>query len=78
MVSSIYKRPGEVSNELRMILYTDDTNIFISGPNINQLETKLNLEMDQLFNWLKPNRLSLKAEKNHCMVFKPQPRTHAH
>ena len=42
-----------------MILFADDTNIFVSGPNINELCLSMNTELSKLSQWFKLNKLSL-------------------
>jgi len=37
-----------ISNILQMILFADDTNIFVSGPNINELCLSMNTELSKL------------------------------
>jgi len=42
-----------------MILFADDTNIFVSGPNINELCLSMTTELSKLSQWFKLNKLSL-------------------
>ena len=37
-----------ISNILQMILFADDTNIFVSGPNINELCLSMNTKLSKL------------------------------
>jgi hypothetical protein len=57
------------STILSAILFADDSNLFISGPDLNTLETQLNIEMPKLVQWLRANRLSLNIKKTHLMIF---------
>ena len=59
-----------VSKDLYMILFADDTNVFLSGKDINDVITRLNLEMSKLVEWLHVNKLSLNLAKTHYMVFR--------
>ena len=55
-----------------LILFADDTNVFMSDKDVNYLSVMLNLKMDILSIWFKANRLSLNIKKNKLMVFKPR------
>ena len=43
---------GNVSKELFTIMFADDTNIFCSGTNLEQLENKLNNELLKIQEWI--------------------------
>lgn len=62
-----------VSKKLFTILFADDTNIFISGKNLVELEGILNEELNNLVEWLHCNRLSLNISKTHYMIFSKMP-----
>ena len=51
------------------VLFADDTNLFISGKNINHLEQTINTELDNIILWLKANKLSLNNKKTLFMLF---------
>ena len=51
------------SNLLNLILFVDDTNVFVSHKDLNYLSDMLNLEMDKLSIWFKANKLSLNLKK---------------
>ena len=61
-----------VSNELYLILFADDTNVFISGNNLKSIVSKMNNELQIVVEWLQSNRLSLNINKTKCMVFMPK------
>ena len=63
---------NNVSNLLNLILFADDTNVFMSHKDLNYLSDMLNLEMDKLSIWFKANKLSLNLKKTKFMVFKPR------
>ena len=46
-----------------LILFADDTNVFMSDKDVNYLSVMLNLKMDILSIWFKANRLSLNIKK---------------
>ena len=58
-----------VSKHLFPILYADDTNLFISGKNIDNLIQTVNHEIEKVFDWLSVNKLSLNIQKTHYMIF---------
>jgi hypothetical protein len=60
-----------VSDILFTIMYADDTNIFVSGRNLEELERIMNTELGLLHNWLIANKLSLNVNKTHYIIFKP-------
>ena len=51
------------------LFFADDTNLFINGSNINELESLLNSELAEIAKWLKVNKLSLNINKTHYMIF---------
>ena len=57
---------------LFLMLFADDTNVFMSHKDPNCLLDMLNLEMDKLSIWFKANKLSLNLNKTKFMVFKPR------
>ena len=62
---------NNVSKVLFSILFADDTNVFVSDKNINELVVVLNRELSKLVTWLQVNKLSLNVKKAHYMVFSP-------
>ena len=57
---------------LSFILFADDSNVFIKGKCVKELEQSLNIEMEKIIEWLQVNRLSLNIKKTHHMVFTPK------
>ena len=51
------------------LFFADDTNLFINGSNINELESLLNSELAEIAKWLKVKKLSLNINKTHNMIF---------
>ena len=52
------------------ILFADDTNLFLSGHNLDMMETIINQELKEISEWLKVNKLSLNIKKKtHYMIF---------
>jgi len=46
-----------------MILFADDTNLFLSGPNLDDICIQLNFELKKLSKWFKLNKY--KKDKFH-------------
>ena len=56
--------PGE-----NVKLFADDTNLFISGVNVNMLNQKCNYCIETLNQWFIANHLQMNIEKTNVMVF---------
>lgn len=70
-VNDIYK----TSAILKFILFADDTNIFFSNHNINELFRIINRELTLIEEWFKCNKLSLNTNKTKYTLFvKPSKR----
>ena len=50
-------------------LYADDTILYKSSDNIDDLQHTLNNELTHIFNWSNENKLLLNSEKTKCMLF---------
>ena len=57
---------------LNVILFAEDTNLFISHNDPVYLNDPLNSELNNLPTWFAANRLSLNLSKTNFMVFKPR------
>ena len=55
----------------KIILFADDTNVFLSHKDADCLANILNTELNKLLIWFKANKLSLNLKKTKFMVFKP-------
>ena len=60
-----------VSKACLSILFADDSNVFISGKDVEVMCEKLNYDMENIRQWLCCNKLSLNVSKTHYMVFTP-------
>ena len=58
-----------VSQLLKLILFADDTNIFFSTNNYNDLVNMVNEELNKLKKWMDTNKLSLNLNKTKAMMF---------
>ena len=60
---------SRASDLLFLILFADDTTVFIEGQNYNNIIFTLNTELQKLDVWLQANKLTLNTAKTHYMVF---------
>ena len=58
-----------VSEKIFSVLFADDSNMFLSGKNPNDLTQTMNEEMEKVSDWLNLNRLSLNLKKNSLYHF---------
>ena len=61
---------ADVSDKLFALLFADDSNMFITGKNIDELVDLMNFEMIKIIDWLNVNKLSLNLKKTHYMIFR--------
>jgi hypothetical protein len=59
-----------VSKIFKFILFADDTNLFCSDGNLDNLLVTANIELKKLCDWFSINRLSLNVLKTNYMLFK--------
>jgi hypothetical protein len=50
-------------------MFADDTNLFLTGKSLNDLEMKMNDELKIISEWFKANLLSLNIDKTSYMIF---------
>jgi hypothetical protein len=55
--------------ELKIVLFVDDTNILVTGENINNLQYKINNVMNELQTWFRLNNRVVNAEKILALSF---------
>ena len=60
---------NSVSNTFQNIMFADDTNLFMSGKNITELENNINNELIKISKWFQANLLSLNAKKTSYIMF---------
>ena len=63
--------PNAATN-LFSVLCADDTNMFASGKDTNNLVSNLNSTILTVSDWLKANKLSINVKKTHYMVWYPR------
>ena len=54
---------------LTFLLFVDDTNVFVSGKNLNELIININRELTNVDIWFRANKLFLNIEKTNFMLF---------
>ena len=59
------------STILQLILFADNTNVFVCHEDKDCLTNILNAELNKLSIWLRANRLSLNLKKTKFIIFKP-------
>ena len=59
------------SNKLRFYLFADDTNILYADKKLKVLETIVNNELQNLYDWLTANKLTLNINKSNFVIFHP-------
>ena len=59
-----------------MLLFADDTNIFISGESVYDIVNTMNSELQILSSWFKLNKLSLNIRKTNMMLIKTRRKTY--
>ena len=62
------------SNKLRFYLFADDTNILYADKNLKDLGAIVNNELQNLYNWLTDNKLTLNFNKSNFVIFHPYPK----
>ena len=60
------------SDNLRFVHFADDTTVFASDSDINNVHASVNRELVGVDNWLKTNRLSLNVSKTSHMIISNQ------
>jgi retron-type reverse transcriptase len=60
---------GTIFQNLKTVLFADDSNLIARGKSIHQLEQNIKTEIPSLVTWLQTNRLSLNLKKTHIMLF---------
>jgi hypothetical protein len=61
-----------ISSKMFSIFFADDSNLFLSGKDHNELLSQMNMEITSVVEWLNVNKLSLNLKKTHFILFKPK------
>ena len=54
---------------VKFVLFADDTNVFYSDHDINNLCTTKSNELNKLYDWFTVNKLSLNTSKTNYILF---------
>ncbi len=58
----------------KVVLYADDTALFVSGKSVSEIQLGLSEDIDAVGKWLQENKLTLNAKKTKVMMFGSQQR----
>ena len=72
----IYVNDINNSSNLNILCFADDTTAYKSGPNIKDLISDVNIQLQLLYIWLSCNKLSLNINKTSYTIFRPHSNTH--
>ena len=67
----LYVNDISKSTQGHILSFADDTSMYISDSNIENLYRRANIAMDDLYDWFCANRLSLNPNKTKFIVIKP-------
>ena len=59
------------SEKLNPIIFADNTNLFLSGINVDDLFSDMNCELNKISLWFKANKLSQNLPKTKYLLFHP-------
>ena len=66
-ISDIYN----ASDKIAFYLFADETNLLFADRNLKSLETVVNMELMNVYDWLASNKLSLNVKKTNFVIFHP-------
>ena len=58
----------KISNNIKMILFADDTTLTISDSNLTNLVNRSNIELNSINNWVNANKLTLNTDKTEFLI----------
>ena len=53
-------------------VFADDTFVLVNSSSLDQLESKLNIEINKVNDWITANKLTLNAKKSNLLVINPK------
>ena len=59
----------KISNNFKLILFADDTNLIFYDKTILNLKDKMQIDINKLFKWLNINKLSININKTNVLLF---------
>ncbi len=60
------------ATKLNILSFADDTTVYTSGNNINEIILLANIELNKLYKWFCTNKLQLNAKKSKFAIFCPR------
>ena len=66
--------PNHVSNKITISMYADDIVLYSVGKNIDERNSNLNNDLDNVAKWLVCDKLSLNVDKTELMILGSRPR----
>ena len=61
--------PFKCSGKLNPVMFTEHTNLFNSGRNVDDLFHDMNCELNKIFSWFEANKLLLYLTKTQYFLF---------
>ena len=61
--------PFKCSGKLNPVMFTEHTNLFNSGRNVDDLFHDMNCELNKIFSWFEANKLFLYLTKHNIFCF---------
>jgi len=61
---------ANVSDTLKLVMFADDTNAFLSQNSLDILFDIMNTELDKIVDWFNINKLSLNPDKTDYIFFR--------
>ena len=58
-------------DKLKFYLLANDTNILYADKNLKAIEQTVNAELNNVYDWLTTNRLTLNTKISHFLIFRP-------
>ena len=58
------------SEKFNFLLFADDTNILFADKNLKSIELTVNIELQELYDWLTTNKLTLNAKISNYIVLR--------
>ena len=65
---------ANVSDIIFPLIFADDTNVFVTGKDLNHMVYIINKELNKLTEWMNVNKLSLNVTKTNFMIFRSKHR----
>ena len=70
VLSFITRVPSKLAQKMqhRRTMYTDDTSITIAGASSYEIDSKMNADLGNIYEWLRANRLTLNTTKMEFLL----------